>query len=229
VEAYLAAQVQRRRAFLAVIGLTVLIAAAVAGALEARPYRVALLAVAGIAAGLAWTARPRPDPERWLRGAAGESATARLLARLPAGRWAVLHDRRVPGSQTNLDHIVIGRTGVWLVDSKTTRAMVRTGWRSIRLGRRPLETGSTSWEAQVVADRLDTRVRPVIVLHGGELRRRGVRCAGVRVLPAAGLLRRIRRGRRRLSSAEIGALAARADTVFRPAGAAFGQARRFDG
>jgi hypothetical protein len=229
VEAYREDQVRRRRAALAVIGLTMAAAAALAGALEARHYRLALLAAAGVAAVLAWTARPRPDPERWLRGADGESATARLLVRLPASRWAVLHDRRVPGSRANLDHIVIGRTGVWLVDSKTTRATVRSGRRSIHLGRRPLATGPTGWEARVLADRLDTRVRPLIVLHGGELRRRGVRCGDVRVLPAAGLLRRIRRGRRRLSTEEIRVLAARADMVFRPASVAFGKSRPFDG
>jgi hypothetical protein len=31
---------------------------------------------------------------------------------------AVLHDRRIPGSRANIDHIAIAATGVWVIDSK---------------------------------------------------------------------------------------------------------------
>ena len=79
----------------------------------------AWLAAPAAAAGLAaWLLRPDPDPERWRRGAAGEAATAELLARLPR-RFVVLHDLRIPGGRANVDHLVIGPTGVWVVDSKS--------------------------------------------------------------------------------------------------------------
>ena len=54
----------------------------------------------------------------WEKGAAGEVAVATALAALPAG-WVVLHDLAWPGRQrANLDHVVIGPGGVFVVDAK---------------------------------------------------------------------------------------------------------------
>jgi hypothetical protein len=52
------------------------------------------------------------------RGSQGERATAEVLRRLP-GEWHVLHDVRWPGrARANLDHVVIGPGGVFVVDTK---------------------------------------------------------------------------------------------------------------
>ncbi len=167
--------------------------------------------------------RPRPDPRRWLRGAAGERATAELLERLPARRFAVLHDLAVPGSRANVDHLVIGPTGVWVIDTKTTTAPVTVRRRSVHLGGRRLDTAPARWEAHVVADRLGVDVRVVVAVHGGGLRRRGVRRRGVLVLPASRVVRRLRRGGLgglgggRLQPAEVAALADLARATFEPA------------
>jgi Nuclease-related domain len=163
---------------------------------------------------------PDRDLQRWRRGAAGERATAAVLAELTARRWAVLHDRRVPGSRANLDHLVIGPSGVWLLDTKTTRAVVRARWRRVHFGKRCLDAGPTKWEAQVVADRLGVAVRPLIVVHGSGLRGRGGRCGGVRVVPPGHLVRCLRRPwhRRRLSNRDAAQLAAEAEGAFPPAG-----------
>jgi hypothetical protein len=159
---------------------------------------------------------PDPDPERWLRGADGEVRTAVLLEALPARRWHVFHDLRVPGSTANIDHLVIGRSGVWVIDTKTTRAPVRVGFTSIRLGDRPLNTGSVRWQAEVVSARLGIAARPLIVLHTGPGSSRGARSLtdagpdkrwlprrGVRVVLAADMVRRLKRGRRRLARWEV--------------------------
>jgi hypothetical protein len=221
VEAFHRARARRRRDAWLTVAFALAAAAAALVAFGIARDRLILLPAAVVLALLAWKYRPRPDPERWLRGAAGEMATARVLARLPGRRWAVLHDRRVPGSRANLDHVVIGPTGVWLVDSKTTRARVRAGWRSVHIGDRRMDTGATRWEADVLADRLGTDVRALVVLHADGLRRRGVRCAGIRVVPPDGLLRRIRRGRRQLTAERVAELATRTDAVFMPAASAF--------
>lgn len=167
-----------------------------------------------------WSLRSQPDPERWLRGAAGERATAAVLDRLPTRTWAVLHDRRIPGSRANVDHLLIGPSGVWVLDTKTTRARVRAGWRHVDFGANPLDTGPVRWEAQMVADRLGVPVRPVVVVHGEGLRRRGGRSGGVRVVPAEGVLRCLRRrwARRRLDGPGARWLAAEAEMLFPPAG-----------
>lgn len=56
--------------------------------------------------------------ELYERGAEGERIVGKLLATLPP-EWTVLHDVRWPGRQrANIDHIVIGPTGVFIIDSK---------------------------------------------------------------------------------------------------------------
>jgi hypothetical protein len=64
------------------------------------------------------------------RGAAGEARTAHALAMLPAAGWFVLHDVRWPGKTfANIDHVVIGPGGVFVIDSKawSGRVEVRDG------------------------------------------------------------------------------------------------------
>jgi hypothetical protein len=54
----------------------------------------------------------------WEKGAEGEVAVARALAELPEG-WVALHDLGWPGRQrANLDHVVVGPCGVFIVDAK---------------------------------------------------------------------------------------------------------------
>ncbi|MDQ7878494.1 nuclease-related domain-containing protein [Microbacterium sp. QXD-8] len=60
------------------------------------------------------------DPQStkaWERGAVGEELMARRLADLP-DTFRVLHDRRIPGTRANIDHIAIGPSGVWVIDAK---------------------------------------------------------------------------------------------------------------
>lgn len=65
------------------------------------------------------------EAERWERGADGEVATARALAGLPPDRWIVLHDVHWPGRQfANIDHIVVGPSGVFVIDSKNWEGQV---------------------------------------------------------------------------------------------------------
>jgi hypothetical protein len=193
------------------IGLAVVAVGFVAlGGWQGAPWLGLVGAVIALAA---WRARPDPDPDRWRRGADGEAATAALLARLPR-RWVVLHDLAVPGSGANIDHLVIGPTGVWVVDTKTTRARVRVGRGAVWAGDRPIDTDPVAWEAQVVSERLAVGAVPLVAVHGDGLRRRGKRSGGVRVVPARALIRRLRRGRRVLSGTEITVLAELAAEVF---------------
>ena len=63
--------------------------------------------------------RLRKSAELWERGAAGEERTAEVLAQLPAEHWTVFHDLRWPGRQfANVDHVVVGPPGLFVVDSK---------------------------------------------------------------------------------------------------------------
>jgi hypothetical protein len=67
--------------------------------------------------------------EMYERGAAGERRTADRLATLPAG-WVVLHDVRWPGRRfANIDHVVVGPSGIFVIDSKnwSGRVTLRDG------------------------------------------------------------------------------------------------------
>jgi hypothetical protein len=86
------------------------------------------LLVGGLAAvltGWGLRFRPSPDARAWRRGAVVERRTARLLARLEGQGWVVLHDLAVPGSRANLDHLVIGPSGVYVIDSKQYRSRLQ--------------------------------------------------------------------------------------------------------
>jgi len=55
----------------------------------------------------------------WDRGAVGEERLGARLDKLASdGSIAVLHDRLIPGTRANIDHIVVTPGGVWVVDSK---------------------------------------------------------------------------------------------------------------
>lgn len=75
-------------------------------------------------------ARLQRSAELWERGAAGEEATAAALHALPASEWTVFHDVRWPGRKlANVDHVVVGPGGVFVIDSKnwSGRIEVRDG------------------------------------------------------------------------------------------------------
>ena len=58
------------------------------------------------------------DRRDWRAGAVGESIVGQLLAELDDRGVRAVHDRRVPGSLGNIDHIAVAPTGVYVVDAK---------------------------------------------------------------------------------------------------------------
>ncbi len=77
------------------------------------------------------------DPQStkaWAVGAQGERALGALLDALRDEGMAVLHDRRIPGSRANIDHLVVSPAGVFVIDAKNYQGRVerrdRGGWLS---------------------------------------------------------------------------------------------------
>ncbi len=72
-----------------------------------------------------------PSTEAWRQGAAGEQHAARQLAKhLRRSELILIHDRRIPGrgrgrGRGNIDHLVIGRAGIIVIDTKSTRGNVQ--------------------------------------------------------------------------------------------------------
>ncbi len=66
---------------------------------------------------LALTGEPQSTTS-WETGAVGEERVGAQLNEMAGDHLRVLHDRRVPNSRANIDHIVVTRTGIHVVDPK---------------------------------------------------------------------------------------------------------------
>ncbi|HXF31794.1 MAG TPA: nuclease-related domain-containing protein [Solirubrobacterales bacterium] len=74
--------------------------------------------------GLFLRLQDEPQRERALRdGAIGEEAVASHLAKTGPG-VVVLHDRRMPKSRANIDHIAIAPSGVFVIDAKRYKGKI---------------------------------------------------------------------------------------------------------
>jgi hypothetical protein len=63
----------------------------------------------------------RQSTSAWERGAGGEERLGARLDSLASSDVMVLHDRRIPGTRANFDHIAVTRGGVWVIDAKRYR------------------------------------------------------------------------------------------------------------
>jgi hypothetical protein len=174
-----------------------------------------------VAALVGWRLRFRPSEQArtWQRGAHGERQTARLLDRLTRDGYVVFHDLAVPDSPANVDHLVIGPTGVFVIDSKQWSGSVHQGadglvWHNHYRLDRTLET--VRWEAQQVSRVLGTRTAPLLCVHGAHVQGGGVDAQGVAIVPAH-LLRAALGYDRMLSDAEVELLATTAWSRLHPA------------
>lgn len=76
--------------------------------------------------GLLVALQEEPQHERaWALGAAGEEVVAALLMRRCNDSVILLHDRRIPGSRANIDHLAIAPSGVWVIDVKRYKGKVQ--------------------------------------------------------------------------------------------------------
>jgi hypothetical protein len=179
--------------------------------------------LAGLAAAVlvGWRLRFRPSEQArtWRRGGQGERRTARLLDRLTRDGYVVFHDLAVPGSDANLDHLVIGRSGVFVIDTKQWTGQVRQGadglvWHNHYRLDRTLEM--VRWEAERVGRLLGTRAAALLCVHGAHIEGDGLDTQGVAIVPAQ-LLRSALGNDPVLSDADVELLATAARRRLRPA------------
>jgi hypothetical protein len=76
-----------------------------------------------------WRLRFRPSAEAsiWRRQAAMQRRTAGVLGPLGEEGYLILHDITLPGWLASLDHLVVGPTGVWVVESGQRRRLAVGG------------------------------------------------------------------------------------------------------
>jgi hypothetical protein len=95
----------------------------------------------------------------WGKGSEGESRLAAFITRELGETVIALHDRLIPGTRGNIDHIFIAPTGVWVVDAKAYKGKVEKRevgpiWRrenEVYVGGRNRSTLSHGVEKQVAA------------------------------------------------------------------------------
>jgi Nuclease-related domain len=134
--------------------------------------------------GLVLAVTDEPQSTRaWATGARGEEKLAAALEGIDGLR--VLHDRRVPKSRANIDHIVIAPAGVFVVDAKNYRGTIairNRGWffrpdHRLYVGRRDCSALATGlgWQVDAVVAALSAAgvdplppVTPVLCFIDGE-------------------------------------------------------------
>jgi nuclease-like protein len=129
----------------------------------------------------------------WRTGADGEAKTAAALERL-GDDWIVLHDRRIPGSRANIDHIAIGPPGIFVIETKDYSGRISLRGNEIRVnGRRVGWIDQVRGQAQAVIAVVSTvddaphvPVTPIICVHRADLPWLRSSAAGVRVLSGRG-------------------------------------------
>ena len=91
----------------------------------------------------------KQSTKAWATGAVGEERLGARLDTLVCDDITVLHDRRIPGSKANIDHIVITRSGIWVIDAKRYQGrpelkvdggILRTRVERVLVGRRDCTT-----------------------------------------------------------------------------------------
>lgn len=124
------------------------------------------------------TPKPVVGPESqatraWKVGAEGEEGVARTLA--ACANVIALHDRRVPGTKGNIDHIAVGPAGVYIIDAKRYNGKVerrdvgsffRSDERLFVDGRdRTKLVRQTGWQMEAVRVALDGAAHPDVSLR----------------------------------------------------------------
>jgi len=182
----------------------------------------------------------------WRSGALAELRTGRALATLDPVGFHVLHDRSLPDAPAaNLDHLVIGLTGVYAVTTRNwgrftadrrhgglVGVLLRLGrplrlradQRRVWLGERQLSElpAAAARAARTVATALaaeldhEIRVIPVVAVHGARPPRGGLRFGGVVFHPARRVPRFVQERPIVFTSAQVATIAAAADRMLPP-------------
>jgi hypothetical protein len=103
------------------------------------------------------------DPQStraWAKGSEGERRLAESLAKRVGDRAVLLHDRKVPKTRANIDHLAVAASGVWVIDAKTYKGLVerrdkggllRTNYRLFVSGRdRTKLVEGLGWQVEAV-------------------------------------------------------------------------------
>jgi hypothetical protein len=143
--------------------------------------------------------RPGEGPDQvaanWARGAAGERTTERALMALPP-TYHIFHGLKTARSGSDIDHVVIGPSGIWVVDTKDWSGVAEVRDGDLKCGRysRANHVDSVQRQATLVRERLGFDAAPMLCFVG-ELRPRPAMMIGrVRLVTVDSIAAHIRAG-----------------------------------
>jgi hypothetical protein len=161
-----------------------------------------------------------PHVRAWAIGAGGEERIGVLLRSLEAEGFTVLHDLRIPGARENIDHLLIGPPGVFVVETKTYEGPVRVRGGELYIKGRRKTAFFDQVERQLIAVESALEVsnaRAFICVLGGDFPWFGRPAArGIEVTPPKRLIETLRALRPILDQAQVNRLAGLVDIRFRP-------------
>ena len=154
-------------------------------------------------------------------GAEGERMTGRVLDKLDG--CMVLHDRKIPGSKGNIDHVAIGPGGVFVIETKRYKGEVTVKGDDLFIGgRKKTQFIEQTWREAVNVQtmlaehmaRLEIDVVPVLCIHGSAVPRETVQ--GVRLVGPRGLKKLIAKAKPVLSEEDVRVLVEVAERGLHP-------------
>jgi hypothetical protein len=167
-----------------------------------------------------------PKMAAWREGAEGERRTARHLEGLADAGFIVFHDRRVPGYGGNLDHVAIGPTGVWAIETKSWTGKVEIDGNQLMVRGHPRDKAVDQVFREATAVQialgealspLGVTVTPVLCLHRARMPLFAKAVQGVRIASGKQLVGILRTGEARLTPEQVQALAREAERILKPA------------
>lgn len=156
------------------------------------------------------------------KGAEGERRTGGSLQKLPD--YSVLHDRKIPGSRANIDHIAIGPGGVFVIETKNYSGKVTVRGDDLLVsGRKRTAIIEQTWREAVAVQgvlapelaRLGLDVTPILCIHGAELPWSRTTVQGVRVCGARELRGVMGKAERRLTPEDVDRLVKLSEATLR--------------
>ena len=173
----------------------------------------------------------RAEAKRYRTGARTERGTARVLRRLSARRltrheqWYIFHDRAIPGSKANIDHIVVGPYGVFNDDSKSrNRRWTIENDNVLYYDGQLVKVDTTLWESSELKKALDRKfgrnlvpVKSCWAIHSvRRLPFRYYSVDGVALLPVGEINAYMASGQKMFTNAEVKQIAEYLNKSFPP-------------
>ncbi|ABD13856.1 hypothetical protein ThrDRAFT_00171 [Frankia casuarinae] len=141
--------------------------------------------------------RSPPEIEAWREDAEAERSTARALDRLARAGYTVLHDRALADSAGNIDHLVIGPSGAWVIETDAHPGPIRQNTAGVWAGKVPLRAmlGLVAWMGEEATAQLlaelpagwQLEVQPVVAFARADLPAGLALVEGVLLLPTTGV------------------------------------------